>query len=1383
MGSVSSDEDFDTYDFDESALAQINAVETTLNGGSAHSVGKRKGFVGQSSTSGHAPRVLCPETPSAPPKQLRAPPEQSRVHEIAVERERIGRTVDDSLEIEDDWDDALLTELERVEQDVHNFPPRAIASKAPLSPTNDDADRCRSKAGKSSSNAFSQRTLFGDVLAAPTSGPGILVLSSQANVGGSRAGAPAKKARQTKQWDRTEYARSGARRLTATQRHITGERLRSSSPNCQSRGGDEPLSGGSERNQSGSPSFPKSNSPGMKLKIDLEAAKSFLYPVNMAKRDYQFNIVQRALYDNVLVALPTGLGKTFIAAVVILNFFRWYPQGKIVFVAPTKPLVAQQQMACHGICGLPWDVACEMTGNTTKLRRGDEWERKRIFYMTPQTLDNDIASGDVDPRDIICLVVDEAHRATGNYAYCNIVAQMQAVNPFFRILALTATPGSTGERVQEVIDNLHISYIELRAEDALDIRQYIHRKREEPVVVSMTDDFRHLRELYLQLMEDNCDALVKHGLLPRADAANLHHFRVRSCFRERADVLAKKRWLASVINETAKMAEARYYLDTFSVKMFRTRIQDLLTAMKKQDTKKLKLAQVINLAASIPDQAHPKMIAAVDTILAHFETERQSGNASTRVMVFCSLRECVHEIVEQLNHHPALKATPFIGQASDKQGRGLTQKQQQDIIAQFKRGTFNVIVATSIGEEGLDIGEVDLIVCYEAVKDSIRMLQRVGRTGRKREGKIVVLMAEGPESSVWQKSKDTYKSVQHTIMTGSSVTLFDDVPRLVPSNIRPSVTFEELDQPDFQPEMISTRKRAEKAATSSSKSQRRKDKHSDSRRNVPEGALMGFLNASTLRRRDLREVSNSDDEERHDRRALRSMPSQSKPNARSNVTGLSDDSDDEALERGLLFRDAAKASREKPMCSEANSGARHSKSVRSAAKDVPLEQHASAPTSGEAYGSRDFANAVHKRRVDDVPQIPARAVSKVSSASSHLGNLRDISSPRGTNGMHPLIADVLAKERTRDSKSASLSFDGPDQSKDDLSSTEEQGVDHASLSRPALPGDKAHRHHDSAHDALNTDLSVQKALPSLHGRTPSSALMPASGTDAPEGPLAKRQRTQSSDLHRESGAAAHRTSPAELTQVVSRRRQRPKKRIATMSSSESDDVLDSAHTHCRKSVPHHPTHPTRSGDTDHLSCESGSSVDDRDPGGHPTSRSSARRELRVRAKKPRETKKRIGTSPTSKMLFRFEADRDTDEDRRAVDRSDSADEGLSTDRADSSDLEHVGDFQPTQAPRGYNQQSVYQQSLLTQCAPVQFTRQRKQDFLGGRFNGQKAFGSGSAERSDAIAHHGAASGGPRRVDRSSQTDQYSLGSFVCGDDEEVLYATESEEETGSDNMD
>ena len=126
--------------------------------------------------------------------------------------------------------------------------------------------------------------------------------------------------------------------------------------------------------------------PPIKLTADRTAAETWLYPLNRPKRDYQFNIVRECLFDNTLVALPTGLGKTFIAGCVMLNctpfitcisfgtnpifpVYRWFPSGKVIFVAPSKPLVAQQIEACHKTCGIPGSDAVELTGEVSGKKR------------------------------------------------------------------------------------------------------------------------------------------------------------------------------------------------------------------------------------------------------------------------------------------------------------------------------------------------------------------------------------------------------------------------------------------------------------------------------------------------------------------------------------------------------------------------------------------------------------------------------------------------------------------------------------------------------------------------------------------------------------------------------------------------------------------------------------------------------------------------------------------------------------------------------------------------------------------------------------------------------------------------------------------------------
>ena len=130
-------------------------------------------------------------------------------------------------------------------------------------------------------------------------------------------------------------------------------------------------------------------------------------------REYQVAIVRRALFENTLVSLPTGLGKTFISAVVMANYHRWFPQGQIVFLAPTKPLVTQQVQACHDAAGIPASDTAQLLGFVKPSLRAQLWSQRRMFFCTPQSFANDLKSGAIDPKRIVLIVFDEAHRASG----------------------------------------------------------------------------------------------------------------------------------------------------------------------------------------------------------------------------------------------------------------------------------------------------------------------------------------------------------------------------------------------------------------------------------------------------------------------------------------------------------------------------------------------------------------------------------------------------------------------------------------------------------------------------------------------------------------------------------------------------------------------------------------------------------------------------------------------------------------------------------------------------------------------------------------------------------------------------------------------------------
>lgn len=119
-------------------------------------------------------------------------------------------------------------------------------------------------------------------------------------------------------------------------------------------------------------------------------------------------------------------------------------------MAPTKPLVNQQINACHSIMGIAEEDIAQLEGSVAISKRESLWAQKRVFFCTPQTLMNDLSNGRCNPQSIVCIVIDEAHRATGQYAYTSVIQEISSRTKNFRILALSATPGREAKNVQDV---------------------------------------------------------------------------------------------------------------------------------------------------------------------------------------------------------------------------------------------------------------------------------------------------------------------------------------------------------------------------------------------------------------------------------------------------------------------------------------------------------------------------------------------------------------------------------------------------------------------------------------------------------------------------------------------------------------------------------------------------------------------------------------------------------------------------------------------------------------------------------------------------------------------------------------------------------------------
>ena len=605
--------------------------------------------------------------------------------------------------------------------------------------------------------------------------------------------------------------------------------------------------------------------------IDLAAAQTYIYPAQVNRREYQYAIAANALLNNTLVCLPTGLGKTLIAAVVMLNYKRWFPNGKVIFVAPTRPLVDQQMQACHDICGIPSEETVVLMGSTKKKgktvsdSRREHWKEKKVFFCTPQVVSNDIETGDLNAKDVVCLVVDEAHRAVGNYAYTQIVAKLKERGAVFRILALTATPGKELESVQNIVSALDINRVEFRSELDVDVAKYTFRKDLVVEPISQDDVSAGILTLLKDSMKPHLKQATGFGAFNPVDNNNNHGIPVsmmnglaynvkRFLDLPNADPPAKfllqqmstfvQRGLIPTRNKDACGHSLRHaqhithIIDLFT-KFGASQAYDFisrnLSHAKVLSDKHIEFKEACELIRSLASNGakhSPKLQKLVKVVAEQFSnnSNNSSGN-DTRVMIFCSYRDTVRDIVEQLREIKprgenacGVKVAPFVGQGSGENARdrrnrekqvlaqqqqnnnnnkggggdgaadtlifekqkGQKQAEQKAVLEDFRNGNLNCLVATSIGEEGLDIPSVDLIVFYDVV-DVIRTVQRMGRTGRARDGRVVVLATRGKEHTKFTAELKKYEDLKSKLRTPDKcLVLCNDTPRMIPDDIFPS---------------------------------------------------------------------------------------------------------------------------------------------------------------------------------------------------------------------------------------------------------------------------------------------------------------------------------------------------------------------------------------------------------------------------------------------------------------------------------------------------------------------------------------------------------------------------------------------------------------------
>ena len=464
----------------------------------------------------------------------------------------------------------------------------------------------------------------------------------------------------------------------------------------------------------------------------------------LQRRQYQLRLAESALDDHTLVCLPTGLGKTTVSLLVTAERLH-ETGGTALFLAPTKPLVQQHAEFYREALAIPDEEIVVFTGDVRPDDRGALWADARVVIATPQVVENDLVGSRISLRDVTHLTFDECHRATGDYAYVYIADRYHADAADPLVTGMSASPGGDTEEIETVCENLGLRNVEVMTEADADVDEYTHDTDVRWEQIELPNEVLEIRDALNEVITDRLEKLKSLGVTntTNPDLSQRDLNEMRGKLKRMMDNDQSEGYKGmSTHAEVMKLRRAVELVETQSVESVRRYFERQRNAARSSGASKAsqrmiadpKVREAMRKAESF-DGLHPKFSQA-RILLA----ETLGINEGERAILFTESRDTAEALVEFLE--ASFDVRKFVGQGDKEGSDGMTQKQQQETLQQFKDGEFEVLVSTSVAEEGLDVPEVDLVCFYEPVPTAIRSIQRKGRTGRQAEGQVVVLMAE-----------------------------------------------------------------------------------------------------------------------------------------------------------------------------------------------------------------------------------------------------------------------------------------------------------------------------------------------------------------------------------------------------------------------------------------------------------------------------------------------------------------------------------------------------------------------------------------------------------------------------------------------------------------
>ena len=549
-------------------------------------------------------------------------------------------------------------------------------------------------------------------------------------------------------------------------------------------------------------------------------------------RDYQINIAKQTLTQNSLVVLPTALGKTIIALLSLVENLSRSPQSKILVMSPTRPLVLQHYHSFQKFLQL--SIKCAMfSSGMSAMQRAISLNDVQIIFSTPQIIKNDIENGLYTLAGFSQVIFDETHKARKKYAYTFVANHYlnSCKHPY--ILGLTASPGKDLYKINELSATLKIENIIFRTSESSDVSNYVYQIDTIFRPIEMPDPILQSKIILESAIRKIKNYLIEKDILPKRSYSSKFEFIQLMQDMKKLDILLdpylteieREKYVGdagelnfphlidvfdyteynSLKSQVISKAVSGIYihhlleiLTTQDVKLFFNYIEKLQNKSKNGQGGARKLLQTKFIRGTIQllkglnkFQSQPKL-----DELSYILQEELKSTPEGKFIIFTQYREMGQIITKFVNSLQSsastLSAKRFVGQATrSPNDKGLSQKEQGNIINQFSKGDFNVLVATSVAEEGLDIPNVNAVICYDSVPSEIRLIQRRGRTGRHSIGKCYCLVALNTLDQTYFNVSARREEKMHQIL--SHPESIDTVDKLERENKRPQYKKQNLE--------------------------------------------------------------------------------------------------------------------------------------------------------------------------------------------------------------------------------------------------------------------------------------------------------------------------------------------------------------------------------------------------------------------------------------------------------------------------------------------------------------------------------------------------------------------------------------------------------------